>query len=90
MVGDRLGLSNHEMTKFSVRGQVKRGASKTTTMDFQKADFGLFRMLVERVPWETVLKGRGVQAGGIFFKEEVLKTQEQAVPMCCKMNQRGR
>ena len=42
-----LGLSDHEMIEFSVRGEVKRRASKTTTMDFQRADFGLFRMLIE-------------------------------------------
>jgi len=46
----RLGLSNHEMTEFSVRGEVKRGASKPTTMDFQRADIGLFRTGIERVP----------------------------------------
>jgi len=69
VVGGRLGLSNHEMTEFSVRGEVKRGARKTTTMDFRRADFGLFRTLVERVPW------RKVQEGWTFFKEEVLKAQ---------------
>jgi len=56
-----LGLSDHEMIELSVRGGVKRGASKITTMDFWKAGFGLFRILVERVPWERVLKGKGVQ-----------------------------
>ena len=71
---------------------MKRWASVDhhTTVDFRRADFGLFRMLVERVPWERVLKVKGVQAGWTFFKEEVLKVQEQAVPMCCKMNQQGR
>jgi len=59
-------------------------------MDFCRADFGLFRMLVERVPWERVLKGKGVQAGWTFFKEGVLKAQECTVPMCRKMNQWGR
>jgi len=59
-------------------------------MELQRADFGLFRMLVERVIWDRVLKGKGVQAGWTFFKQEVLKTQEQAVPMCCKMNCRER
>jgi len=68
-----------------LRGEIKRGASKTTTMDFWSADFGLFRMLAERI-----LKGKGVQTGWIFFKEEVLKAQEQAVPMCHKMNWHGR
>jgi len=59
-------------------------------MDVWKADFGLFRVLVERVPWERVLKGKGVQAVRTFFKEEVLKAQEQAVPMCRKTNHWGR
>jgi len=65
---------------------VKRRASKTTSMDIQRADFGLFSTLVERVSWERVLKGKGVQAGWTFFKEEVLKAQEQTVPLCCKTN----
>jgi len=47
-------------------------------------------MLVERVPWERVLKGKGVLAGWTFFKEEVLNAQEQAVPMCRKTNLWGR
>jgi len=45
-----LGHSEHEMTEFSVRDEVKRGASKTTTMDFRRAGFGLFRTLAEGVP----------------------------------------
>ena len=67
-----------------------RGTSKTTTMDFQRADFGRFRTLVERVSWEKVLKGKGVQAGWTFFKEEVLKAQEQTAPMYHKTNRWGR
>jgi len=59
-------------------------------MGFQRAVFGLFSTLIERVPWERVLKGKGVQEGWTFFKEEVLKAQEQAVPMCHKTNRRGR
>ena len=39
-------------------------------MDLGRADFGLLRTLVERVPWETVLKGKGLQEGWAFFKKE--------------------
>jgi len=90
VVGGHPGLRNHELIDFSVHGEVKRGASKTTTMDFWRAAFGLFRMLVKRVPWERVLKGKGVQAGWTFFKKEVLKAQEQAVPMGHKTSWWGR
>jgi len=89
-VGGHLGLSDHEMTEFSVRGEVKRGASKTTGIDIWRADFALFRTLVKRVPWERVLKGKGVQESWTFFREEVLKAQEQSVPMCCKTSWLGR
>ena len=90
VVGGHLGLSEHEMTEFLVQGEVKREASKATSMDFRRADFGLFRTLVDRVPWERVLKGKGVQAGWTLFRQEVLNIQEQAVPMCRKTNRRGR
>ena len=52
-----------------------------------RADFELFRTLVVRVPWEAVLKGRGVQEGWALFKKEILKAQEQTVPTCPKTSQ---
>ncbi|KAK4815696.1 hypothetical protein QYF61_006679 [Mycteria americana] len=90
MVGGRLGQSDHEMIEFLIRGEAARGVSKTATLDFRRADFGLFRRLVERVPWEAALMGKGVQEGWTFLKEEVLKAQEQAVPRCQKTSRRGR
>jgi len=79
MVGGCLGHSDQETIVFiSWR---KRGVSRTATLDFQRADFGLFRNMVDRVPWEAVLEGKGLQEGWTLFKEEVLKVQEQAVPM---------
>ena len=80
--GGRLGHNNYEMIEFLVLGEVRRGVSRTATLDFQRAEFGLFRSLVDRVPWEAVLKGKGVQEGWTFFKKEILKAQEQAIPMC--------
>jgi len=46
------------------------------------AGLDLFRSLVDRVPWEDVLKGKGAQEGWTFFKKQILKVQEQTVPMC--------
>ncbi|KAK4815431.1 hypothetical protein QYF61_002646 [Mycteria americana] len=90
MVGGCLGQSNHEMIEFLICGEAARGVSKTATLDFRRADFDLFRRLVERVPWEAALMGKGVQEGWTFFKEEVLKAQERAVPRCRKISRRGR
>ncbi|KAK4825020.1 hypothetical protein QYF61_023024 [Mycteria americana] len=90
MVGGCLGQSDHEMIEFLIRGEAARGVGKTATLDFRRADFSLFRRLVERVPWEAALMGKGVQEGWTFFKEEVLKAQERAVPRCRKTSRRGR
>ncbi|KAK4818602.1 hypothetical protein QYF61_015464 [Mycteria americana] len=90
MAGGCLGQSDHKMIEFLIRGEAARGVSKTATLDFWRADFGLFRRLVERVPWEAALMGKGVQEGWTFFKEEVLKVQERAVPRCQKTSRRGR
>ena len=74
----------------SILREVRRGVSRAAILGFQRADFGPFRSLVDRVPWKAVLKGKGVQEGWAFFKKEILKVQEQAIPMCRKMSQQGR
>jgi len=66
------------------------GVSRIATLDFQKANFGLFVSLVDRVTWETVLQGKGVQEGSTLFKEQVLKAQEKTLPMCQKTSWRGK
>lgn len=84
MVGGHLRHSNHKIMEFSVSGGVKRRVSRTVTLDFEQADFGVFWKLVDRISWEAALKGKGVQEGRTFFKKEVLKSQEQAIPRCQK------
>lgn len=49
-VGDCLGQSNHEIVEFSILGDVRRVTSKTAILNFQRADFDLFRTLVAGVP----------------------------------------
>lgn len=63
VISGHLGHSNHEIMEFSVLGEVRRGTSRTATLDLCQADFGLLRTLTDRVPWESVLKGKVVQEG---------------------------
>jgi len=60
MVGGYPGHSNHEMTEFSILGEARSEDIRTATLEFQTANFGLFKSLVDRVLWEAVLKGKGV------------------------------
>ena len=95
MVGDvkvenHLGQSDHDIVEFSILGNVRRVTSKTAILNFQRADFDLFRTLVAQVPWELLLKDKGVQEAWMLLKMEILKAQEQAVPECRKAGCRGR
>lgn len=55
-----------------------------------RVDFELFRILVVRIPWDLVLKGKETQDGWIIFKKEMLKAQEQVVSACHEVSQWGR
>ncbi|GAB0179998.1 mitochondrial enolase superfamily member 1 [Grus japonensis] len=54
-----LGCSDHEVVEFKILRAVRRAHSKLATLDFRRADSGLFRDLLGRVPWDKALKGRG-------------------------------
>lgn len=60
---------------------VRKGVSRTATLDLGRADFGLLRRLAGRVPWNAVLNGRGVQEAWTFLRKEILKMQEPGVCM---------
>ena len=80
--GSCLGQNDHEMVELWILGEVRRGTSKTATLDFWRADFELFRTLVGRVSWDSVLKVKGVQEGWSLLKKE------QATP--CATRRAGR
>ncbi|RMC12280.1 hypothetical protein DUI87_09792 [Hirundo rustica rustica] len=87
VVGGRLGQSDHEIIEFSIFGEVRRSTSKTLALHLWRADFGLFRKLIQSIPWEAALKNKGVQESWACLKTEILRAQEQTVPVCGKISQ---
>ena len=59
-----LGCSDHEMVEFKILRTARRAHSKLATLDFRRADFGLFRNLLGRVPWDTALREEGPKKAG--------------------------
>ncbi|GAB0203667.1 hypothetical protein GRJ2_002832300 [Grus japonensis] len=86
LVGDvklkgSLGCSDHDiMVEFKILMAARRMHSKLTTMDFRRADFGLLRDLLGRVPWDKALEGRGAPESWLVFKGHLLPAQEQCIP----------
>lgn len=54
---ESLGCSDHGTLEFKILGAARRTHSKLTTLGFRRADFGLTRDLLGRVPWKEVPKG---------------------------------
>ncbi|GAB0206600.1 mitochondrial enolase superfamily member 1 [Grus japonensis] len=75
-----LSCSDHEMVEFRILRAARRARSKLTTLDFRRADFGLFRDLLGRIPWDKALEGRGAQDSWLIFKGHLLQAQERCSP----------
>ncbi|KFO13303.1 hypothetical protein N312_00590, partial [Balearica regulorum gibbericeps] len=50
------------------------------TLDFRRADFGLFRDFLGRIPSDKALEGRGAQDSWLIFKGHLLQAQQQCIP----------
>ncbi|GAB0204729.1 hypothetical protein GRJ2_002938500 [Grus japonensis] len=85
-----LGCRDHEMVEFKILRAVRRVRSKLTTLDFKRADFGLFRDLLGRVAWDKALEGRGAQESWLVFKDHLLLPQEQCIPTKRKSGKNAR
>ena len=60
VIGGCLGHSNHAVAEFQIIGNRRKTASKTSTLDMGRADFGLLKELVSKSPWESTFEGIGV------------------------------
>lgn len=75
-VWDSLGCSGCETVEFRIPRGKNETKSRITALDFRKSEFGPFRDLLERVPWDVALKRRGIQERWSVFKDELFQTQE--------------
>ena len=91
MVGRCLGHRDHEMVElFKIFGVMRKKVSRVATLDFKRANFKLLRELVSSVPWKPSFEGLGVHECWLGFKNDLLKRQEQAIPLCWKSSKQGR
>ncbi|GAB0187084.1 alpha-actinin-2 [Grus japonensis] len=75
-----LVCSDHEMVQFGILRAARRAHSKLITLDSRRADFGLFRDLLGRVPWDKALEGGGAQESCLVFKDHLIQAQERCIP----------
>lgn len=71
--------SNHEIMEFRILKAGRRVKSKLTTLDFWRADFGLCKDLLGRIPWTKSLEGRGAHKTWLIFKDHLLQAQRSII-----------
>lgn len=65
------GCSNHDVVECRLLGGTNKVKNKT-----MRQYFGLFRNLLGRIAWDTVLERRRVQKSWLISKDLLLQAQE--------------
>lgn len=89
-IGGSLCCSDHALIQFVILRDVSLAKSKVRTFNFRRANFQLFKKLVDEIPWDTVLRERGSDQSWQVFKDIFLRVQELSIPMCNKSSREGR
>ncbi|OPJ66597.1 hypothetical protein AV530_016623 [Patagioenas fasciata monilis] len=89
-IGDSLGCTDHVFMEFSVLRDVGQEKSKVRTLNFRKANFQLFKELVNRTPWETALRHKGAEQSWQIFKDAFHRAQELSIPRRKKLGKEGK
>jgi len=75
-----LGCSDHALVEFLILRNVGLTRSGVKTLNFVRVKFRLFKELLDKIPWEAVLRDKGVKESWLLFKDAFLRTQELSVP----------
>jgi len=74
-------MCDYEMVEFRILRGGSRVISMIKTLDFRRANFGLFKELLQGIPWARALEGRGVHECWSLFKFHFLHAQERCIPL---------
>lgn len=59
-----MGCSDHALVKFVISRNMSLAKSEARTLSFRKANFRLFKELLDKIPRETVLRDKGTKQSG--------------------------
>lgn len=65
---EELEAMHHEIVEFPIFGETRGSIKKTSTLDSHRAEFGLFKRIIWKVPWKAALKNKGFQEEWACFK----------------------
>ncbi len=69
---------------------MRQAKSNIRKLNFRKSNFQLFRELVNKIPWETGLMGKGTEQSWQIFKEAFFRVQELSIPGVASQERKAR
>jgi len=73
-IGGSLGCSDHALVEFMIWRNAGLGKSRIRTPNSRRANFGLYKELLDGIPWENVFKGTGIEQSWQLFKDTLSKS----------------
>ncbi|CAM5118465.1 unnamed protein product [Natator depressus] len=80
VVGDNLGLRDHELIQFKPNGRINKNRSVSRVFDFKRANFKKLRKLVREVDWTKELVDLKAEEAWNYFKSKLQKLSEVCIP----------
>jgi len=77
--GGSLGCSGHALVEFTDLRDMGKARSIVRTLNFRKGNFQIFKELVSRTPWETVLRDRGAEQRWQILKDNSIESQNHRI-----------
>ncbi len=65
-IGGGLGCSDRASEEFAIRRDAGLAKSRARTLNFRRANFRLFKELLDEISWEAVLRDNGAQRGWLL------------------------
>ncbi|PKU39070.1 nedd4-binding protein 2-like 2 [Limosa lapponica baueri] len=87
-IGGSLSCSDHALVEFTVLRHTCQSRSMVRTLNFRKANLQLFKELVNRSPWEMVLRDKRTERRWEIFKDSFHRPQDLSIPRCNKSSKK--
>jgi len=88
--GSSLGCSDHALVEFAVLGDMGRAKGEIRTMNFRKANFQLFKELVNRTPGKLPSERREQNRAGRSLRTLSIEHKSSQSPGVINQERKGR
>ena len=87
---DSIGCSSRARVEVGISRNMGLAKSGVRTLNLERANFRLFKELLDEISWEALLRDKGVEESWLFFRDAFLRAQELSISPNKKVGRGGR